>query len=63
MTTTIYTDEQIQQAVTDYAIHHEVEADAVLVERSYTDGRLTGFRLSLDADGKSRGCDERYGEF
>lgn len=57
------TEAEINEAVVDYAIHHEVETGAVDVSRSYTDGALTGFRLSLDADGRSRGCDETFGEF
>jgi len=58
-----FTDADVTAAVVDYAIHHEVETDRVAVERSYQDGRLVGFRLSLDVHGRSAGQDETYGTF
>lgn len=60
-TTPDYTEAEIEQAVADYATHHGVETDAVDVCRRYEDDCVIGFRLSLDVDGASRGCDERFG--
>ena len=52
----------ITQAVADYCDFHGVEADAVLIDRREMDGiGVVGFRLSLDIDGRSRGCDETFG--
>lgn len=61
--TTIYTEAEINEAVVAYAIHHEVEADAVLIDCTTADGGIVGFRLSLDTDGRSRGCDEVFGQW
>lgn len=61
-TTRIYAEKDIMEAVHDYAVHHEVETDEVSVTRNHdNDGRIIGFRLSLDVDGRSRGCDEKFG--
>jgi hypothetical protein len=51
---------QIGEAVRRYAEFHGVEADAVDVTRVYDgDGdRVVRFRLSLDTDVRSHGCDE-----
>jgi hypothetical protein len=53
----------IDQAILDYAIHHGVETDAVFVLRNFREGRLVGFLLSLDRNGHSRGCDEKFGQW
>ena len=57
------TESEITQAVADYADLHLVEESAVDVSRNYCDGETVGIRLSLDVDGASKGCDERYGEW
>ena len=57
----VYTEKEISGFVADYATHHEVETDKVEVLRVYVGEGIVGFRLSLDTDGKSHGCDEKYG--
>lgn len=45
----------------EYMRDMELEVD---IARTYDgDGRIIGWCLSLDSDGASHGCDERYGEF
>lgn len=61
-----YSEGEIARYVNDYADHHDVEPDAVIIDRRFADGgkdglAVIGFRLSLDVDGRSRGCDERFG--
>lgn len=59
----IYTKAEIDDAVEVYAIAYEVEKDGVDVTLAYDeDGAVIGFRLSLDVDGRSHGCDEWIGE-
>lgn len=49
----------IRSAVEDYAIHHGVEPRDVLVDSEYdAEGDVLRFRMSLDGDGRSHGCDE-----
>jgi hypothetical protein len=62
-TTTTYAEDEIRSYVLSYADHHGVGPDAVDVTRQYDGGAVTGFRLSLDVDGRSRGCDEKFGTF
>ncbi len=58
----ICTPEETVQAIRDYCVRHEVRPDFVLIDRQYdADGEVIGFRLSLDLDGRSRGCDETFG--
>lgn len=60
---TTYTDREIDRAIVDYAIHHDVETDAVVIDVREEGGAVVGFRLSLDVGGRSRGCDETFGEW
>jgi hypothetical protein len=62
-----FSDSEIQKAVEDYRDFHaskiQLEGLTVEVSRNYlgdTEG-VIGFRLSLDSDGHSHGCDETYG--
>jgi hypothetical protein len=61
--TTTYTEDVIRSYVLSYAEYHGVEPDAVDVAREMDGKTVTGFRLSLDVDGRSRGCDEKFGTF
>ena len=67
METRTYTETEINESIRDYATQHEVELDAVLVDRhtgEYAQGPdVVGYRLSLDVDGVSRGCDETFGDW
>ena len=58
-----YTKMDLDAAIVDYAVRHEVETDDVLIDRNYYDGLVIGFRLSLDVDGRSRGGDETFGNW
>lgn len=57
-----YTEEQIASHVSDYATHHEVATDAVVISRRFVGDEVVGFVLSLDDVGHSRGRDEKFGE-
>jgi hypothetical protein len=58
-----YTQSDIDALVAAYAAHHDVEPSAVDVSRNTSDNTVIGVRLSLDIDGRSRGCDETFGEW
>ncbi len=62
------TAEEIAQALGDYCDHHDVQPEDVIVDMMVRTGGphgdrpvTVGFRLSLDVDGRSKGCDERFG--
>lgn len=64
-----YTEAEIQGATEAYAEFHaetiEETGLSVVVDRNYEGGteNVIGFRLSLDSDNHSHGCDETYGEW
>lgn len=59
-----YTDREMMSAILDYADRNGVDKDHVVLSRLYdVDGYVIGFRLSLDFDGRSKGCDEVFGEW
>lgn len=59
----IYTKAEIDDVVEVYAIAYGVETDGVDATLNYDeDENVIGFRLSLDVDGRSHGCDEWIGE-
>lgn len=57
---TAYEKTQVQEAIEVYCYHRDVEPSDVVVtyECDEGGGNVVRFRLSLDVDGKSHGCDE-----
>ena len=53
-----HVEQQIKDAVGLYADFHGVPVDSVDVTREFEGDTVTRFRLSLDSEGHSRGCDE-----
>jgi hypothetical protein len=64
----IYTEEEIAEAIDIYSEFHEFHSEkngglSVHVTKNVTVDGVVGFRMSLDGDGRSRGCDEIIGIF
>ena len=64
-----YTEAEIAEAVENYEDYYaeqiETKGLKVVVDRNYEGGteNVIGFRLSLDSDNRSHGCDETFGEW